>query len=88
MAQFYKFPGGEEGGGPPSDPTIELRLSRLEEEQKRQSGDLQKLLVELAEVKGMLSRVPSTQQLWAMTVASWIAGAGIVVIAARLLVSG
>lgn len=85
MAEFYRFPGGDEGGSPPSNPTVELRLSRLEEEQKRQSGDIQTILIEIAEMKGMLSRIPSTPQLWAMTIGSWIAGAGIVLVAARLV---
>ncbi|MEL6505455.1 MAG: hypothetical protein AAFQ10_13490 [Pseudomonadota bacterium] len=82
----------EGGGGSGAVSKLEFRVDRMEidiRDMRRDIEDVKKDMVEikttLAEIRGMLLRIPSTQQLWAMTIGSWIAGAGIVLVAARLL---
>ena len=43
------------------------------------------LLAEIREIKGALSRIPTTMQLISMTLTTWAAGAGIVIVLLRLI---
>ncbi|MEL7273243.1 MAG: hypothetical protein AAGK33_07370 [Pseudomonadota bacterium] len=73
------------GGAGSSSDIMEYRVSRLEDDVAEIKRSLDAIKADIAEMKGMLSRIPSTQQLWAMTIGSWIAGSGIVFAAVRFL---
>ncbi len=52
---------GGGGGGDMSD--IDARVKRLEDQSKEVGGDLKAIRIDLAEVKGKLSAMPSTWQI-------------------------
>jgi hypothetical protein len=87
--------GGRGRGGGPEDPMLEQRVARLEQILERlepriteilltgaKQQDLHKVQVDLAEVKGRISGMPTTWTLFAWLipslVATWGAGAAIV----------
>jgi len=53
--------GGGGDGGDMSD--IETRIKRLEDQSKEVGGDLKAIRIDLAEMKGKLSAMPSTWQI-------------------------
>ena len=71
---------------------LEQRVARLEESLREVRFDLKRILEllaktreDVAEMRGALSRIPTTPQFWAMIVSTWIAGAGIVLLAFRFV---
>ena len=71
---------------------LEQRVARLEEHMLEVRSDLKRILEllaktreDVAELRGSLSRIPSLLQFWAMIVSTWIAGAGIVLLAFRFV---
>ena len=71
---------------------LEQRVARLEESLREVRSDLKRILELLAktredgaEMRGALSRIPTMPQFWAMIVSTWIAGAGIVLLAFRFV---
>ena len=76
------------GGSGPQNPVLEQRVARLEEDVREIKDDVKRILdlmtrtrEEVAEIRGALSRIPTLPQFWAMIVSTWIAGAGIVLLA-------
>jgi len=78
------------GGGGPEDPTFEQRVARLERILERlepkitellltgaKQTDVQKLHLEIAEIKGKLSMLPTWWMLIVAIIATWSAGAGV-----------
>ncbi len=92
MTTVVRFPDGNDGGGSgPEDPMLEQRVARLETILERlepkiteilvtgaKQGDLQALRVELAELRGKVSMLPTWWMLLVALLANWIAGGGIV----------
>ena len=75
---------------------LEQRVERLEEDVrevkadvKSLQSDVRDLQVSMARVEGkldiMIARTPTPQQLWAMILSTWTAGAGIVFILIRFM---
>ena len=71
---------------------LEQRVARLEESLREVRSDLKRILEllaktreDVAEMRGALSRIPTMPQFWAMIVSTWIAGAGIVLLAFRFV---
>jgi hypothetical protein len=91
MANIHEFPAHGSGGGP-HDPALSYKVGRLEEylrEIKDILRDMQRemtsLQVAVGEMRGELRRIPTVAQAWAMTITTWIAGAGVVMLAVRLI---
>jgi hypothetical protein len=57
-----RFPPGSGGPGP-NDPTVELRLARLESAAEGILKELQAIRVDIARMDGKISNLPSTFQL-------------------------
>lgn len=93
MGDVVPFGGArDEGGAGPEDPMLEQRITRLEEIVADIRASLKaieegqtKLREDVGYIKGALSRVPGPLMNWSMIVSTWIAGAGIVALAIRLL---
>ena len=71
---------------------LEQRVARLEESLREVRSDLKRILEllaktreDVAEMCGALSLIPTLPQFWAMIVSTWIAGAGIVLLAFRFV---
>lgn len=71
---------------------LEARVGRLEDDMKDVKGELKEVRRtlhdmhgDLREIKGMLQRTPDATQMWRMVIGTWIAGAGVVALAVRLL---
>jgi hypothetical protein len=82
-------PAGDDGSG---GSMLEQRVARLEESLREVRSDLKRILEllaktreDVAEMRGALSRIPTMPQFWAMIVSTWIAGAGIVLLAFRFV---
>ena len=94
MAKFNVVQGdvSNASGGPPGDALLEHRVARLESlvEEIRASlrsieESLAKLREDVAFLKGSMSRVPGPLMNWSMIISTWIAGAGIVLLAFRFM---
>jgi hypothetical protein len=71
---------------------LEQRVGRLEEDVREIRTELKsisQILVDLRErlsrIEGKLDRTPDASQMWRMVVGTWVAGAGIVMLAVKLL---
>ena len=80
------------GSSGPQDPVLEQRVARLERDVSEIKDDVKRILdlitrtrEDVAEIRGALSRIPTLPQFWAMIVSTWVAGAGIVVLAFRFI---
>ena len=67
---------------------MEQRVARLEEDVREIKDELRSIrtvLVEIRErlstIEGKLDRTPTAMQIWSMIFSTWVAGAGIVLIA-------
>ena len=82
---------GRGSGGGPEGPTLEQRVHRVEQILERlepkiteilltgsKQADVQKIQVELAELRGKVSMLPTWWMLVVALVATWSAGAGII----------
>ena len=90
---------GKNGGGSgPNGPVVEQRVARFETILERlepkvteilltgaKQGDLQALRVELVELKGKVSMLPTWWMLLVALLANWIAGAGTVLTLSKAL---
>lgn len=94
MGDIIKFEGGggSKGGGGPTESMLEQRVSRLEtdmQEVKATLRDIQNKLVAmkvtLARIDGRTSQAPTWIQLIIAVIATWGAGAAIVVGLVRIL---
>jgi hypothetical protein len=94
--KFYVIEGGKPdrngSGGGPEDPMLEARVGRLEDDVREVKselrdirGDLRGIHRELGEIKGILQKTPDAKDMWRMVIGTWIAGAGVVALAVRLL---
>ncbi len=72
-----------EGGGP-HDPTMEMRLSRLEDEFRTLRVDLGAMRGDTAYIRGRLEALPTTWQMIGTILAANIGLAGVLFAAARL----
>ena len=75
-----------------SDPMLEQRVERLEEGVREIRTDIRgihQVLTEIRErlsnIDGKLDRTPDAGSMWKMVVGTWVAGAGIVMLAVKLL---
>jgi hypothetical protein len=59
---------GTAGGSGPDDPGVEARLSRLETAVDEMRKELQAIRIDLAEIKGKLSNMPTTVTLFGLVV--------------------
>jgi hypothetical protein len=64
-----RFPPAAPSGSGPSDPTVEARLARLE-------AGIDQIRLDLAEIKGKLSNMPTTATLFGLVVTVFAAGFG------------
>ena len=90
MPGFSEDQGGFEREG--SDPMLEQRVERLEEDVREIRTDIRgihQVLTDirerLANIEGKLDRTADAVSMWRMVVGTWIAGAGIVMLAVKLL---
>jgi hypothetical protein len=68
---------GPPGGSGPNDPSVEARLARLE-------AGVDAIRLDLAEIKGKLSNLPTTVTLLGLVVAVLAAGFGMALAVAKL----
>jgi hypothetical protein len=79
---------GRGSGGGPEGPTLEHRVKQIQERLEpkiteilltgSKQADVQKIQVELAELRGKVSMLPTWWMLVVALVATWSAGAGII----------
>jgi len=89
VTPFPSSGGSDDGGN-----VIDYRLGRLEgrvdglqKDIKDMHKDVIALRETVARMDGRLDRTPTAMQIWPMIVTTWIAGAGIVALAVRMVTS-